>query len=535
MHRATPLPAVTTRLHPRRVTATKFGKGMVDMADRSPARQPQRGDHVDVVIVGAGLSGIGAAHHLRTHCPDKSFLILEGRERMGGTWDLFRYPGIRSDSDMYTLGYSFRPWKERKAIADGPSILSYIRDTAREGGIEPHIRYRHQVKSASWSSAEARWTVLAERGDTGEAVHFTCNWLHMCSGYYDYAQGHAPEFDGAADFRGRIVHPQFWPDDLDYEGRRVVVIGSGATAVTIVPEMARKAAHVTMLQRSPTYMVSMPGEDRVANALRKVLPAGLSYKLVRWKNVLFQMFFFNLARKRPDWMRRRLIGEVTKLLPDGFDVGTHFTPRYNPWDQRLCLVPDADMFHAIKSGRVSVATGEIDRFTAGSIRLKSGEELPAEIIVSATGLKIQLFSGIAFTIDGQARNLSDTLAYRAFMFSDVPNMSYAFGYTNASWTLKADLSAMYLCRLLNHMDARGWQVAMARRDPSVEQVPFLDFTSGYVQRAAHVLPKQGATHPWRVHQNYVKDIASLKYGRIEDGVMTFSKAGVPAGREPAAA
>jgi cation diffusion facilitator CzcD-associated flavoprotein CzcO len=315
----------------------------------------------------------------------------------------------------------------------------------------------------------------------------------------------------------------------------VVVIGSGATAVTIVPEMARKAAHVTMLQRSPTYMVSMPGEDRVANALRKVLPAGLSYKLVRWKNVLFQMFFFNLARKRPDWMRRRLIGEVTKLLPDGFDVGTHFTPRYNPWDQRLCLVPDADMFHAIKSGRVSVATGEIDRFTAGSIRLKSGEELPAEIIVSATGLKIQLFSGIAFTIDGQARNLSDTLAYRAFMFSDVPNMSYAFGYTNASWTLKADLSAMYLCRLLNHMDARGWQVAMARRDPSVEQVPFLDFTSGYVQRAAHVLPKQGATHPWRVHQNYVKDIASLKYGRIEDGVMTFSKAGVPAGREPAAA
>ena len=518
------------------------------MADRSARPNADRAiEMFDVLIVGAGLSGIGAAHHLRDRCPGKSFAILEGRAAMGGTWDLFRYPGIRSDSDMYTLGYSFRPWTERKSIADGPSILRYIKDTAREGGIEPHIRYGHQVKRAAWSSADARWTVEAERGDTGETVRFSAKWLHMCSGYYDYAQGHAPEFEGAAQFRGRIVHPQFWPDDLDYRGKRVVVIGSGATAVTIVPEMAREAAHVTMLQRSPTYMVSMPGEDRIAHGLRKLLPASLSYKLVRWKNVLFQMFFFNLARKRPGLVKKRLIGEVEKLLPQGYDIGTHFTPRYNPWDQRLCLVPDADMFEAIKAGRASVVTGEIERFTPTGIKLRHehalgtndagladrGDELEADIIVTATGLKIQLLSDVAFTIDGQARNMSEALAYRGFMFSDVPNLSYTFGYTNASWTLKADLTAMYLCRLLRRMEAEGADIAMPRRDPGVEEVPFLDFTSGYVQRAAQILPRQGATHPWRVHQNYIKDIAALKYGSVQDGVMTFSKAGAPAEQVPA--
>ena len=497
------------------------------MADRSARPEAERAiEHHDVLIVGAGLSGIGAAHHLRERCPDKSFLILEGRAAMGGTWDLFRYPGVRSDSDMYTLGYAFRPWREQKAIADGPSILRYIQDTAREGGIESRIRYSHQVKRAAWSSAEGRWTVEAEQADSGEAVRFTCNWLHMCSGYYDYSEGHLPDFAGTAEYRGRIVHPQFWPEDLDYRNKQVAVIGSGATAVTIVPEMAREAAHVTMVQRSPTYMVSMPSGDRIANGLRRVLPPGLAYRLVRWKNVLFQMFFFNLARRRPERMKERLIGEVAKLLPDGYDIGTHFTPRYNPWDQRLCLVPDADMFDAIKAGRVSVVTDEIERFTPAGIRLKSGNEIAADIIVTATGLKIQLLSDVAFTIDGEPRTMSDTLAYRGFMFSDVPNLSYTFGYTNASWTLKADLTAMYLCRLLTLMAGRGVDIAMPRRDPMVEQVPFLAFTSGYVERARDILPKQGATHPWRVHQNYMKDVASLKYGKVDDGVMHFARAGV---------
>ena len=474
------------------------GAAAIESAGSAGAARDARAEHFDVLIVGAGLSGIGAAWHLQDRCPGHSYVILEGREAIGGTWDLFRYPGIRSDSDMYTLGYSFRPWTEAKAIADGPSILYYVRDTAATYGIDRHIRFKHHVKRASWSSAEARWTVEAERGD-GERVRFTCNWLHMCSGYYDYAAGHDPDFAGRDAFRGTVIHPQFWPEDLDYSGKRVVVIGSGATAVTIVPEMAKGAAHVTMLQRSPTYMVSRPSEDGIANFLRKLLPSQLAYDIVRWKNVLLQMLFFQLARKRPEKVKEKILDGVRELLPQGYDVATHFTPRYNPWDQRLCLVPDADMFEAIGSGRASVVT--------------------------ATGLKLQLLSDIAFTVDGEARDLSRSLSYRGMMFSDVPNLSYSFGYTNASWTLKADLTSGYLCRLLRYLEGKGVDIALPRREPGVEEVPFLDFTSGYVQRALDILPKQGSKKPWKLYQNYALDMASLRFGSVEDGVMEFRRAG----------
>jgi cation diffusion facilitator CzcD-associated flavoprotein CzcO len=490
-------------------------------------------EHFDVLMVGAGLSGIGAAYHLRKGSPDRSYVILEGREEIGGTWDLFRYPGIRSDSDMYTLGYSFRPWEEAKAIADGPSILRYVNETADHYGIRPHIRFRHRVKRAHWSSADARWVVEAERGDGGETVRFSCNWLHMCSGYYNYSEAYDPGFAGQESFRGRIVHPQFWPEDLDYKDRKVVVIGSGATAVTIVPEMARDAGHVVMLQRSPTYMVSRPSEDGIANALRRILPSKLAYGIVRWKNVLLQMAFFKLARKRPARVKEKLLDEVRKLLPEGYDVATHFTPRYNPWDQRLCLVPDADMFEAIGKGSASIVTGEIESFTEEGIRLKDGRSLDADIVVTATGLKLQLAGDIAFTVDGERRDLSKTLSYRGMMFSDMPNLSYSFGYTNASWTLKADLTGGYLTRLLNHLEKTGAEIAVPVREPGVEELPFLDFSSGYVRRALDILPKQGSKKPWKLHQNYALDMVSLKFASLEDGVIRFLPRGAAAAAEPA--
>ena len=488
-------------------------------------------EHFDVLFVGAGLSGIGAAYHLRQGSPDRSYVILEGRESIGGTWDLFRYPGIRSDSDMYTLGYSFRPWEEAKAIADGPSILRYVNDTADRFGIREHIRFRHQVRRAEWSSAQARWLVEAERGD--ERIRFTCNWLHICSGYYNYHEVYDAGFAGKESFKGRIVHPQFWPEDMDYAGRKVVVIGSGATAVTIVPEMAKTAAHVVMLQRSPTYMVSRPSEDRIANRLRAILPSKLAYGITRWKNVLLQMIFFKLARKRPAKVKEKLLEEVRKLLPPGYDVGTHFTPRYNPWDQRLCLVPDADMFEALGKGSASIVTGEIDSFTESGIRLKNGEALEADVVVTATGLKLQLASDIAFTVDGEPRDLSKTLSYRGMMFSDMPNLSYSFGYTNASWTLKADLTGGYLCRLLNHLDKTGNEIALPVREAGIEEVPFLDFSSGYVQRARDVLPKQGSKKPWKLYQNYALDMMSLKFASVEDGVIRFLPKGTAAPVKPA--
>jgi cation diffusion facilitator CzcD-associated flavoprotein CzcO len=487
-------------------------------------------EHFDVVIVGAGLSGVGAGYHLQTACPDRSYVILEGRDAIGGTWDLFRYPGIRSDSDMYTLGYAFKPWTEAKAIADGPSILNYVRQTAAENGIDRHIRYGHKVKRAAWSTEDAAWSVEVETG--GQVRRFTCGFLFLCGGYYSYDGGYSPEFPGAADFKGRIVHPQAWPADLDYTGKQVVVIGSGATAVTLVPEMAKTAGHVTMLQRSPTYMVSRPAEDAFANWLRKVLPGKLAYQLIRWRNVLFGMYFFNVARKKPAQVKARIVKMVREQLGPDFDVETHFTPTYNPWDQRLCLVPDADMFRELKAGRASVVTDHIDRFTETGIRLTSGQELAADVIVTATGLVLEVWNGIEISVDGRRIEAAQTLSYKGMMYEGVPNLASAFGYTNASWTLKCDLTCEYVCRLLNHMKKTGQRQAMpVNEDPSVTLEPWLDFTSGYVQRAMAKFPKQGSKPPWRLHQNYAMDLLSLRYAKLEDGVLRF---GNPAGQATAA-
>ncbi|QNA86802.1 NAD(P)/FAD-dependent oxidoreductase [Sphingomonas sp. So64.6b] len=471
-------------------------------------------------MVGAGISGIGAGYHLQTLSPDRSYVILEGRAQLGGTWDLFRYPGIRSDSDMYTLGYSFRPWTEAKAIADGPSILKYVNDTAHDNGIDRHIRYRHHVKTAAWSTEDARWTVESD-GPDGPVV-ITCNFLFMCSGYYNYAKGHTPDFSGAETFGGRIVHPQHWPQDLDYSGKKVVVIGSGATAVTLVPEMAKRAAHVTMLQRSPTYVVSRPSEDGVANWLRSKLPAKTAYGITRWKNVLFGMFFFRLARRKPEKVKERIIGMVRDHLGPDYDVATHFTPRYNPWDQRLCLVPDADLFESLKAGTSSIVTDRIAAFTPGGIALESGAELAADVIVTATGLELQLLSDVAFSVDGAPVDLSKTYNYKGMMYSDVPNMASSFGYTNASWTLKADLTCGYVCRLLNTMKKRGLRQATPRiASEELQPEPFLDFSSGYVTRAMEKFPKQGHRKPWKLYQNYALDIITLRYGSV-DSEMEFS-------------
>jgi cation diffusion facilitator CzcD-associated flavoprotein CzcO len=478
-------------------------------------------EHFDLLIVGAGLSGIAAGYHLQAKCPGKSYVILEARDAIGGTWDLFRYPGIRSDSDMYTLGYNFKPWREAKAIADGPSILNYVRETAQENGIDRNIRFHHRVMRAEWSSHDAHWTIEAERG--AETVHFSCGFLFMCSGYYDYAGGYTPEFAGTENFAGEVVHPQHWPEDLDYAGKRVVVIGSGATAVTLVPAMAEKAAHVTMLQRSPTYVVSRPSEDSIANRLRQKLPAMLAYQLARWKNVLLGMYFFRLSRRKPEQMKARLLGLLRKQLGPDYDVATHFTPRYNPWDQRLCLVPDGDLFREINAGRVSVVTDHIERFTPGGLKLQSGRELSADIVVTATGLRMKLFSGLQVVVDGARVELARTMSYKGMMFSGVPNFAAAFGYTNASWTLKCDLTCEYVCRLLRYMERHGYRRCMPQRDASVAEAPWLDFTSGYVQRALEQLPRQGAKKPWKLYQNYARDLMSLRFGTVNDGTMQFSK------------
>jgi monooxygenase len=483
-------------------------------------------EHFDVLIVGAGLSGIGAGFHLQQKCPGKSYVILEGRDCIGGTWDLFRYPGIRSDSDMFTLGYSFKPWTEPKAIADGPRILNYVRETATENGIDKHIRYHHRVKRASWSTPDACWTVEAERiaGEGAvETISFTCDFLFMCSGYYNYESGYSPEFPGAKDFAGRIVHPQKWTDDVDYAGKRVVVIGSGATAVTLVPEMAKTAAHVTMLQRSPTYVVARPAQDPVANKLRAKLPAKLAYHLIRWRNVLFGMYFFQLARRKPERVKQLILGGVKMALGPDYDIGTHFTPRYNPWDQRLCLVPDGDLFKSIREQRASVVTNQIETFTPKGIRLKDGSELEADIIVTATGLNLQVLGGLAVEVDGRAVDFARTLNYKGMMYSDVPNMASAFGYTNASWTLKCDLTCEYVCRVINYMDRRGYRQCMPHNvDPSISEMPSLNFSSGYVQRSIAKMPKQGSKRPWRLYQNYALDIVTLRFGKVDDGVMRYS-------------
>jgi cation diffusion facilitator CzcD-associated flavoprotein CzcO len=481
-------------------------------------------EHVDVLIVGAGLSGIGAAHHLQAHCPDKTYAILEARDCIGGTWDLFRYPGIRSDSDMFTLGYSFRPWREAKAIADGPSILSYVRRTAAEDGIEPKVRFHHRVIRAEFSRAQARWTVQATGSDTHQDVRLSCGFLLICSGYYRYEEGYTPEFKGSERFAGRIVHPQQWSEDIDYAGKRVVVVGSGATAITLVPAMAQSAAHVTMLQRSPSYIVSLPAEDPIADALRRVLPAQAAYAIVRWKNVLLMMLSFQLSRRRPGLVKKLIREQLRRELPPGYDIETNFKPLYEPWDQRLCLAPDGDLFKAICSGRASLVTDRIDTFTQTGVKLQSGGELEAELIVTATGLNLLALGGIEIAVDGREIDISQTLAYKGMMLGGVPNLAFAFGYTNASWTLKCDLTCKYVCRLLKHMREHGYaQCTPGNPDPSIAQEPFIDFSSSYVLRSIEQFPKQGSSAPWRLHQNYALDLLSLRFGAIEDGTMEFSR------------
>jgi monooxygenase len=485
--------------------------------------------HVDVLIVGGGLSGICAGYHLQTKCPGKTFAILEARDSVGGTWDLFRYPGIRSDSDMYTLGFRFRPWPDAKTIADGPSILSYVRETATRYGIDRAIRFHHRVVRAEWSTGDARWTVEAQRTDTGETLHLTCDFLFICGGYYRYDKGYTPDFKGTDRFTGRIVHPQEWTDDIEYAGKRVVVIGSGATAVTLVPAMAERAAHVTMLQRSPSYVVSLPGEDPLASALRRFLPAKLVYPIVRWKNVLVTMLVFQVSRRRPKIMKAMIRKGLEQRLPFGYDIDTHFKPRYNPWDQRMCLVPDGDLFEAISAGRASVVTDHIDTFTEGGLKLASGAELDAELIVTATGLNMIPLGGVEIAVNGRDVEFPETLTYKGMMLSGVPNMAFAVGYTNASWTLKCELTCEYVCRLLNHMDEHGYRICTPQnRDPSVTEEPLIDFSSGYVRRAIDRFPKQGAKAPWRLYQNYARDLLLLRFGPIEDEAMEFSKPESPA-------
>jgi monooxygenase len=494
-------------------------------------------EHVDVLIVGAGLSGIGAACHLTEKCPGKTFAILEAREAMGGTWDLFRYPGIRSDSDMFTLGYSFRPWDEAEAIADGPAIRSYINDTAREYEVEGKIRYRHRVLRAGWSTDEARWSVEAERTDTGEAVQLTCNFVFACTGYYRYDEGYSPDFAGTDRFAGQIVHPQHWPEDLDYAGKRVVVIGSGATAVTLVPAMADRAAHVTMLHRSPSYIVSLPARDPVADRLKGVLPAKVLYPLVRWKNVMRTQLSFALSRRWPNAMKWLIRMGLQKHLPPEYELDRHFSPRYNPWDQRICLVPDGDLLEAVCSGDASIVTDGIETFTESGIRLASGEQLEADVIVTATGLNLLPIGGLSLAVDGEQVQLSETVGYKGMMFSGIPNFAVALGYTNASWTLKCDLVSHYVCRLLNHMDARGYSHCTPKAPhPSLPREPMIDLKSGYVLRSIDAFPKQGPRSPWRLYQNYPRDILLLKRGALEDEGIEFAAAAAAGSRqEPLAA
>jgi monooxygenase len=491
-------------------------------------------EHVDVVIVGAGLSGIGSAYHLQKDCPGKTFTLLEGRDALGGTWDQFRYPGIRSDSDMHTLGYRFKPWRQAKAIADGPSILSYVTEVANENGIADRIRFKHRVKSASWSSADARWTVEAERADEGDRVQFTCNMLLMCGGYYSYEKGHLPEFKGIDDFRGNLVQPQFWPEDLDYAGKRVVVIGSGATAMTLVPAMAEKAALVTMVQRSPTYVVSWPEQDALANKLRKYLPEKLAYAITRWKNVRNDLKFYQRTRTEPDKVKEELIGLVRAQLGPDFDVETHFTPRYNPWDQRLCLVPNGDLFDAINAGKAAVVTDHIDGFTEHGLKLASGVELPADIIVTATGLELVVLSGVELSVDGRPVNVPDTYSYKGMMYSGVPNLVQTFGYINASWTLRADLTAEYVCRLINRMDQLGMRQVtpqLGAKDKDMPARPWIDdFSAGYMQRMMHLFPKQGDRGSWRHTQNYAMDKKMIRDAPVDDDALHFTNP-APASRQ----
>jgi monooxygenase len=487
-------------------------------------------EHVDVLIVGAGLSGVGAGCRLQQRCPDKTFAILEARGAVGGTWDLFRFPGIRSDSDIFTLCYPFRPWSEARAIVDGASILDYVRETARQHGIDRKIRFHHRVVAAEWSSSDARWLVQVERDDTGETIEFSCGFLFTCTGYYRYDEAYTPEFRGLERFGGEVVHPQFWSDDVDYADKRVVVIGSGATAVTLIPALAERARHVTMLQRSPSYIVSLPAIDPLARVLVRVLPVRFAYPLVRWKNAAFTVAVWGLSRHRPATMRRLIRWLLKRRLPPGYDVDTHFRPTYEPWDQRMCVVPDGDLFEAISAGRVSVVTDRIDTFTENGVALESGGELEADLIVTATGLKMVPFGGIRLSVDGADLEPADTVAFRGMMLSGVPNMAFAFGYINQSWTLGSDLTSEQVCRVLSYMDRSGYSRVRPRaQDPATASVPFFELSSGYVRRAIHAFPRQRANDPWRRAQNYARDRRTVLRAPIDDPALEFSRVAMAAG------
>jgi monooxygenase len=496
-------------------------------------------EHLDVLVVGAGLSGIDAAHHLQTRCPWATYAVFESRDAIGGTWDLFRYPGIRSDSDMYTLGYSFRPWRRDESIAEGPEILRYIRDTAAEAGIDEHIRFGHRVVALEWRSDEARWHVTAERRVDGngilETFELTCGFVFSCTGYYRYDRGHQPEFPGVGDYSGTLVHPQSWPDDLDYAGKRVVVIGSGATAITLIPALATEAAHVTMLQRSPSYIATMPRHSPLARLLRRVLPGGRADAATRWVHALGTQGFYRLSKRRPELVKRMLRRGLDRQLPAGYDIDTHFTPLYDPWDQRLCLAPEGDLFAAIRGGRASVVTDRVDTFTETGIRLASGDELEADIVVTATGLDLLFLGGMSVTVDGTGVDPGARLTYKGMMLEGVPNLAMAVGYTNASWTLKCDLTCDYVCRLLNHMrEGRLRQCTPRNTGADVTATPLLALNAGYVRRSVHLLPKQGSRFPWQVHQSYLRDYRAMKLRSVEDEAMVFSNP-VPADGVPAPA
>ena len=478
-------------------------------------------ESIDVLIIGAGLSGIGGACHLRRNSPDRSFMILESREASGGTWDLFRYPGIRSDSDMYTFGYGFKPWSDKSSIADGHKILSYIREAAAEYDVEQHIRYQHKVVSASWSSTQSRWLVTAERGDTGEQVTISCQFIFSCSGYYDYDQGYTPEFAGIDKFKGQVIHAQHWPEQLDYQGKRVVVIGSGATAVTLVPAMSQDTASLVMLQRTPTYIASVPKEQPLAETLRKWLPDSWVFRLIRWKQVLFQIYLYQLSRRNPQRLRKVLLGLVRKEMGPDYDVDTHFTPDYNPWDQRVCGVPDGDLFRAIRENRAEVVTDHIDQFNKEGIHLKSGKQLDADIVVLATGLNLKFAGGVQYSVDNRVLDFTEHFIFRGMMFSGLPNMAFTVGYTNSSWTLKADLTGQYVSRLLNKMARHSYTMVTPRLTGEVEEMPLLDFDAGYVLRSRESFPKQGNRLPWKNYQNYIRDFIGLRLSRQNDDELEF--------------
>ena len=482
-------------------------------------------EHLDVLIVGAGLSGVGAGYRLATQCPGKTWAILEARDAMGGTWDLFRYPGIRSDSDMFTLGYQFRPWRKARAIADGDSIRAYIRDTAAEFGIDRKVRYRQKVTRAAWDSDRSRWTVEVNGGPEAGGSSYTCGFLYMCSGYYSYDAGYCPDFPGRERFAGQIVHPQHWPEDLDYAGKKVVVIGSGATAVTLVPSLAGRAGHVTMLQRSPTYVASLPGVDPLASLLNRYLPARAAHQLNRLKSIVLTQVFYQFCQRFPGPARRLLARMTAAQLPKGYPVDPDFTPLYNPWDQRMCMVPDGDLFKVIGEGRASVVTDTIETFTETGIKLGSGRELEADIIVTATGLQLQLGGGSAMEMDGEPVQPGDRYVYRGCMLSGVPNFALCVGYTNASWTLRADLTSQYVCRVIGYMDSKGYSSAVPTHREAEEGRPLLDLKSGYVQRSIDLLPKQGARPPWRIRQNYLLDYFTARYGDVTEAMEFERRAG----------